>query len=178
MGCRERIPPVPYLLDLLYLLLILLSLPWLLWQAWRKGKYREGYAAKFLGRVPTRTFNPVGEGGASDANSRELTAPGEPRIDFDNAGMSRRSPGAVSSRLLGLRPCLWLHAVSVGEVNLLAPLLKKMEETRPEWECVISTTTMTGMALAKKKYPRNSVFYCPLDFSWAVKAAMRRIRPD
>ena len=25
---------------------------------------------------------------------------------------------------------------------------------------------------------RRTVFYCPLDFSWAVRAAMRRIRPD
>ena len=40
---------MPYLLNLIYLLLILLSLPWLVWQAVRKGKYREGYAAKFLG---------------------------------------------------------------------------------------------------------------------------------
>jgi 3-deoxy-D-manno-octulosonic-acid transferase len=37
---------------------------------------------------------------------------------------------------------------------------------------------MTGMALAKKKYPGYSVFYCPLDFSWAVRTAMRRVRPD
>ncbi|MCD4727591.1 MAG: 3-deoxy-D-manno-octulosonic acid transferase, partial [Pirellulales bacterium] len=34
------------------------------------------------------------------------------------------------------------------------------------------------MALARKKYPHITVFYCPLDFSWAVKAAMRRVRPD
>jgi 3-deoxy-D-manno-octulosonic-acid transferase len=124
---------VAYLLNLVYLLLILFSLPWLAWQSMRKGKYREGYGAKFLGLVPRRT---------------------------------------------GDRTCLWLHAVSVGEVNLLAPLLKMIELKRPEWECVISTTTMTGMALARKKYPRHTVFYCPLDFSWAVKAAMRRVRPD
>jgi 3-deoxy-D-manno-octulosonic-acid transferase len=124
---------VPYLLNVIYLLLILVSLPWLLWQAVRKGKYRQGYAAKFLGRVPTRKST---------------------------------------------RTCLWLHAVSVGEVNLLAPLLKKIEQERPEWECVISTTTATGMELAKKKYAKHTVFYCPLDFSWAVKTAMRRIRPD
>jgi len=68
--------------------------------------------------------------------------------------------------------------VSVGEVNLLAPLLKMTEQGRPEWQCVISTTTTTGMMLAKKKYPQNTVFYCPLDFSWAVQAAMRRVRPD
>ena len=73
---------------------------------------------------------------------------------------------------------MWLHAVSVGEVNLLAPLLKEIAQERPDWQCVISTTTMTGMALATKKYPGHSVFYCPLDFSWAVSAAMRRMRPD
>jgi 3-deoxy-D-manno-octulosonic-acid transferase len=133
MNARERTPPVPYLLNLVYLLLILVSLPWLLWQAVRKGKYREGYAAKFLGRVPPRTSS---------------------------------------------KKCLWLHAVSLGEVNLLAPLLKLIEQRQPDWQCVISTTTATGMAAAKKKYPQYVVFYCPLDFSWAVKAALRRVRPD
>ena len=75
---------MPYLLNLIYLLLILVSLPWLLVQAVRKGKYREGYAAKFLGLAPRRT----------DAT----------------------------------KTCIWLHAVSVGEVNLLAPLLKMIEQ--------------------------------------------------
>ncbi len=125
---------MPYLLNLIYLLLILVSLPWLVWQSVCKGKYREGYAAKFFGIVPRRAD-------------------------------------------LG-KTCIWLHAVSVGEVNLLAPLLKMIERERPEWECVVSTTTTTGMALAKKKYPQLAVFYCPLDFSWAVKTAMRRVRPD
>lgn len=76
------------------------------------------------------------------------------------------------------RRCLWLHAVSVGEVNLLAPLLKEIARRRPDWECVVSTTTKTGMALARKKYAGLTVFYCPLDFTWATAAAMRRIRPD
>ena len=124
---------MPYLLNLCYLLLILSAVPWLLYSAIRKGKYREGYAEKFLGLVPRRTS--------------------------DNT-------------------CLWLHAVSVGEVNLLGPLIRRIQQQRPDWQCVVSTTTMTGMALARKKYPTLSVFYCPLDFSWAVAAAMRRIRPD
>jgi 3-deoxy-D-manno-octulosonic-acid transferase len=68
--------------------------------------------------------------------------------------------------------------VSVGEVNLLAPLLSTIARQRPDWECVISTTTMTGMALARKKYPSHLTFYCPLDFSWAVRRAVRRIRPS
>jgi len=64
----------------------------------------------------------------------------------------------------------WLHAVSVGEVNLLAPLLKNIEQEQPEWECVVSTTTTTGMELAKKNIQNTQFFYCPLDFSWAVNA--------
>jgi 3-deoxy-D-manno-octulosonic-acid transferase len=85
------------------------------------------------------------------------------------------------------KPCLWLHAVSVGEVNLLEPIVKRWQRLHPDWDCVISTTTQTGYALAKKKYDHQqpltthhsplTVFYCPLDFTWAVRRAMRRIRP-
>ena len=81
-----------------------------------------------------------------------------------------------AEKLLGLVPrrtsskkCLWLHAVSVGEVNLLAPLLRVIDRQQPDWECVISTTTKSGMDLAKKKYAGRTVFYCPLDFTWAVR---------
>jgi 3-deoxy-D-manno-octulosonic-acid transferase len=37
---------------------------------------------------------------------------------------------------------------------------------------------MTGYALARQKYREYAVFYCPLDFTWAVRRAMRRIRPS
>ncbi|HVX12522.1 MAG TPA: 3-deoxy-D-manno-octulosonic acid transferase [Pirellulales bacterium] len=84
--------------------------------------------------------------------------------------------GLVPSRP-GDGPCIWFHAVSVGEVNLLAPLLAEIGRRSPEWRCVVSTTTMTGFAAARKKYGGLTVFYCPLDFSWAVDTALRRIRP-
>ncbi|MFV1968470.1 MAG: 3-deoxy-D-manno-octulosonic acid transferase [Pirellulaceae bacterium] len=121
------------LLDVAYLLLIVALSPWLAFAAFRKGKYREGYSAKFLGRVPPRT---------SDA------------------------------------PCIWFHAVSVGEVNLLQTLLDRIGEEYAPFECVVSTTTKTGYDLARRKYSNHRVFYCPLDFSWAVRTAMRRIRPQ
>jgi len=124
---------VSYLLNLVYLVVLVVASPYLLVQAIRKGKYREGFAEKFLGLVPRRT------------------------------GQGR---------------CVWLHAVSVGEVNLLAPLLTRIARERPDWQCMLSTTTMTGMALARKKYAGLTTFYCPLDFSWAVRTAMRRVRPD
>lgn len=92
------------------------------------------------------------------------------------AGFAEKFCGRVPVRT-GDKPCIWLHAVSVGEVNLLAPLLKEFARRRPDCECVISTTSVAGFQLAKNKYPQHVVFYCPLDFSWAVRAAMRRVRP-
>jgi len=84
--------------------------------------------------------------------------------------------GCVPQRR-GERPCLWLHAVSVGEVNLLEPILQRWRTQHPEWDIVISTTTQTGYALARRKYGGITVTYCPLDFSWAVRRAMQHIRP-
>ncbi|WP_428305928.1 3-deoxy-D-manno-octulosonic acid transferase [Lacipirellula sp.] len=77
----------------------------------------------------------------------------------------------------GERPCAWLHAVSVGEVNLLATTIAEFTSHRPDWEIVVSTTTKTGYDLACKKYAAHTVFYCPLDFTWSTAAAMRRVRP-
>jgi 3-deoxy-D-manno-octulosonic-acid transferase len=104
-------------------------------------------------------------------------------------GFREKFLGQVPGRK-GDRPCIWLHAVSVGEVNLLEPILKRWQRLHPDWDCVISTTTQTGFALAKKKYAQVSspthplthspitVIYCPLDFTWAVRTAMQRLRPS
>ncbi|MGA7497070.1 MAG: 3-deoxy-D-manno-octulosonic acid transferase [Isosphaeraceae bacterium] len=78
---------------------------------------------------------------------------------------------------IGGQPCLWFHAVSVGEVLLLRPLVREMARRRPNWEVVISTTTTTGLAVARRTFPDLITFYAPLDFSWATRRAMARIRP-
>ncbi|MEQ8791442.1 MAG: 3-deoxy-D-manno-octulosonic acid transferase [Pirellulaceae bacterium] len=81
-------------------------------------------------------------------------------------------------RRIGDHPCMWFHAVSVGEVNLLETLLEPLAQRHPDWDIFISTTTRTGFELARRKYANFPVFYCPLDFSWAVSRAVRRVRPD
>ena len=74
---------------------------------------------------------------------------------------------------------LWLHGVSVGEVNLLKPIVQELERTRPDWEYVVSATSETGFELAKKLFgDRAPVFYCPLDFKPVVDRAVRRLKPD
>ena len=96
------------------------------------------------------------------------------------AGFSQRF-GHFDSKIkqsLSNRHVLWLHAVSVGEVNLLAPILERWERQHPDWEIVITTTTQAGYHLALKRYAPRLVCYCPLDFTWAVRRAMKRLRPD
>jgi 3-deoxy-D-manno-octulosonic-acid transferase len=92
-------------------------------------------------------------------------------------GYAQKLLGLVPRRE-GSAPCVWLHAVSVGEVNLLGVLVKELRRRRPDLEIVISSTTRTGLELARKKYADLTTFYCPLDFSWACCRAMRRLRPS
>lgn len=73
-------------------------------------------------------------------------------------------------------PRVWLHAVSVGEVNLLAPIMAELTR-RGEFEFAISTTTETGFELARQKYPQHLVFFCPFDFSWAIRRTLENLQP-
>ncbi|HUT34900.1 MAG TPA: 3-deoxy-D-manno-octulosonic acid transferase [Planctomycetota bacterium] len=85
--------------------------------------------------------------------------------------------GGVAPRE-GEAPCLWVHAVSVGEMNLVRPLVEAFAQEHPDWEIVFSTATYTGRAMAEKLYPGRRAFYYPLDFSCAVARTLRRIRPN
>ncbi|MHC5537824.1 3-deoxy-D-manno-octulosonic acid transferase, partial [Singulisphaera rosea] len=78
---------------------------------------------------------------------------------------------------IGDGPCLWFHAVSVGEVLLLKPIVAELARRRPGWDVVISTTTSTGLSVARRTFPDLVTFYAPLDFSWATRRAVSRIRP-
>lgn len=91
-------------------------------------------------------------------------------------GLWEKFSGDAPNRI-GQGPCLWFHAVSVGEVLLLRPLVREMARRRPGWEVVISTTTPTGLAVARRTFPELITFYAPFDFSWATRRAMGRIRP-
>ena len=76
------------------------------------------------------------------------------------------------------RMCLWFHAVSVGEVLQLQKLLDETEVRFPDAELFLTVTTETGYDLARTKYPRCTVSFFPLDFSWAIQNALTAVRPD
>ena len=73
--------------------------------------------------------------------------------------------------------CIWIHAVSVGEVNATRTLVDAIENAL-HLEVVISATTDTGYARAKEIYgDRLNVFYFPFDFSPVMKRAIKNISP-
>ena len=99
---------------------------------------------------------------------------------FARASIVRDGARSFGERLplrIGDSPCLWFHAVSVGEVLLLRPLVREMARRRPNWQVVISTTTTTGLAVARRTFPDLVTFYAPLDFSWSTRRAVNQIRP-
>ena len=76
------------------------------------------------------------------------------------------------------KKCIWIHAVSVGEVNATTTLIRELEAKFPDYEIAISTTTDTGFARANALFgSRLSVFYFPMDFSLTMKRAFANIRP-
>src|SRR6266542_3646933 len=66
----------------------------------------------------------------------------------------------------------WLHAVSVGEVNIALKLASSLRALEPDLHCVLTTTTTTGFALANKNVPGwIDVMYTPLDYSPIMQRA-------
>ncbi len=73
---------------------------------------------------------------------------------------------------------IWLHAVSVGEVLLLQPIIKQLKEHYPHWEVWLSVTTATGREVAEKTYPELNIIWFPFDFTWAVHRALNQVQPQ
>lgn len=75
------------------------------------------------------------------------------------------------------KPYIWLHASSVGEINLSDALIKKLLLERGE-NILISTFTDTGYETAKNKYQnenRIKLIYFPLDSKREIKSILKKI---
>jgi 3-deoxy-D-manno-octulosonic-acid transferase len=77
------------------------------------------------------------------------------------------------------RNVLWIHAVSVGEVNVCTQLIRALELRMPNLKIVVSTTTTTGMGELHRKLPTHiSKIYYPIDHRRFVTRALSTVRPE
>jgi 3-deoxy-D-manno-octulosonic-acid transferase len=87
--------------------------------------------------------------------------------------------GSIPVELQNLRkPVIWIHAVSLGEVATIIPLLHAMKERYPQWPLVVSTVTETGREVVIKQLEGVAWHcYAPVDFWWMVERYVRVLQP-
>jgi len=77
------------------------------------------------------------------------------------------------------RTVLWLHAVSVGEVNICTQLIQALEPRAPNLKIVVSTTTSTGMGELQRRLPQHiEKIYYPIDGRKIVRRTLSVIHPS
>lgn len=94
------------------------------------------------------------------------------------AGLAERL-GRVPERIMGNpgHPNIWIHAVSVGEVLAISPLVEELRDRMPASRIFISTTTATGQTLARQRFGEKNVFYFPFDLPTCIRPYLRSVKP-
>jgi 3-deoxy-D-manno-octulosonic-acid transferase len=74
---------------------------------------------------------------------------------------------------------IWVHAVSVGEVQAAEPLLRALLEQRPEYSILVTTVTPTGSDRVVEMFGNDVAhIYAPYDLPDAVARFLERVRPE
>jgi len=76
------------------------------------------------------------------------------------------------------KPVIWLHTVSVGETRAAASLVKRLRESYPDHQLLLTHTTPTGRAASEQLYGDNVLrVYLPYDYPFAVRRFLNHFRP-
>jgi 3-deoxy-D-manno-octulosonic-acid transferase len=76
------------------------------------------------------------------------------------------------------KDAIWVHAASVGEVVLIAPLVEALERQFPQSTLLITTMTPTGRERAAKRFgDRACIRYVPLDTLGATRRFIAAAAP-
>ncbi|MEM7194859.1 MAG: lipid IV(A) 3-deoxy-D-manno-octulosonic acid transferase [Pseudomonadota bacterium] len=74
---------------------------------------------------------------------------------------------------------IWVHAVSMGEVNAAAPLVQRLLSAKPNASVTITTMTPTGSERVGKLFgDRVSHCYLPYDYPGAARRFLKTVEPD
>jgi 3-deoxy-D-manno-octulosonic-acid transferase len=78
------------------------------------------------------------------------------------------------------RSTVWVHAVSVGELNAAMPLIRAIRREYPGSRVLLSTTTRTGQELARRvsRDLVDGAFYFPFDWRFAAARALDHVKPS
>ncbi|MCX8027774.1 MAG: 3-deoxy-D-manno-octulosonic acid transferase [Thermodesulfovibrionales bacterium] len=73
---------------------------------------------------------------------------------------------------------IWIHAVSVGEVNAIVPLVKKLQDQFSQYNILITTITDTGQEVCRKHLNTSvSISYLPFDIPITLNKTIDSINP-
>lgn len=76
------------------------------------------------------------------------------------------------------RPLIWVHAVSLGEVVAITPLVRELHRRHPDHRFAVSTATETGRDAVEQRLAGVAEhLYAPLDLPWAVARTVERLQP-
>ena len=86
-------------------------------------------------------------------------------------------PSGISQ---GYKLCLWVHAVSAGEVVAAVPILRELRVRFPNHYIVLSVITPAGREMAEQqaKSHVDAIFYAPYDLIFTVQRVLSRLKPD
>lgn len=74
---------------------------------------------------------------------------------------------------------IWIHAVSVGEVQAVQPLIKHLLDDYPAVSITVTTTTPTGSRRLRELFNHRVVHvYLPYDLPAAIHGFLERIQPQ
>jgi tetraacyldisaccharide 4'-kinase len=145
-------------------LLVVTSPLWGLWLLWRlivQRKDRRAFGQRWRG-LGVDALPPAARGvGASPTEKQSFSGIPSPH-----------GPPHL------MTPRIWIHAVSVGEVMAVVPLVKVLRRDHPRALLVGSTVTDLGQETMKAKLPElDAVCYLPFDLGWSVGRTIASIRP-
>ena len=76
------------------------------------------------------------------------------------------------------KPVIWLHTVSVGETRAAASLVKRLRESHPDHQLLLTHTTPTGREASEQLYGDDVLrVYLPYDYPFAVRRFLKHFRP-
>jgi 3-deoxy-D-manno-octulosonic-acid transferase len=75
------------------------------------------------------------------------------------------------------KPIIWIHAVSLGETRALAKLVEIITTNYPQYQLLLTHTTLTGKQSAHRMYPQAILHYIPYDFPHAINNFLKTFNP-